>query len=397
MGARTLRVARARRHLATTVGTTLALTFLVPASAHASPATHGRAGGPQAAIGGAQLASRGLVVDPGAPALPGGLTASAWVVADLDTGAVLAARDAHGRYAPASTIKTLTATTLIPRLSPRSKVTATFDDVNVPGSKVGLVPDNAYSVGSLLRAMLVVSANDAANTLASAAGGMHKTVFLMNETARALGAWDTVARNPSGLDAAGQTSSPYDLALISRAGLRMHDFAGYVATKRSFINAPGGKRFEIYTHNKLLRNYPGAFGVKNGYTVRARASFVGAAARNGHRLVVALMHGDPYVWHDARALLDWGFAAVDRIAPVGTLVDAAPDAAPVTEDAQLPPRASAQRASSLSPAAAPRMLTRELVEVLSLVLLALLLIALRVRARRRMYFAPSRLKLPPLR
>jgi D-alanyl-D-alanine carboxypeptidase (penicillin-binding protein 5/6) len=296
------------------------------------------AGGPAAAatdgadpIGGEQLGSAGVVVDEDGPALPEGLTAASWVVADLDSGKVLAAKDPHGRYAPASTLKTLTAVTLIPVLEADRKVVPTFDDIDVEGSKVGLVERVGYPVHELFSALMMVSGNDAANVLASAAGGQEATAALMNEKARSLHALDTRAVNPHGLDAEGQVSSAYDLALIARAGMADPAFAGYAAAKKGSVSAPGSARIEMYTKNKILKSYEGGLGIKNGYTSRARASFVGAAERDGRRIVVTLMRAQPNFWPEAVKLLDWGFAAAGDVEPVGELVDAEPS---ITEQAQ---------------------------------------------------------------
>ncbi len=117
---------------------------LVALVASAGPAT--AASDEDGQIGGDRLGSPGVVVDVDAPKLPEGLTAASWLVADLDSGEVLAAKDPHGRYAPASTLKTLTAVTLIPVLEPDRKVVPTFDDINVEGSKVGLVQRVGYPV-----------------------------------------------------------------------------------------------------------------------------------------------------------------------------------------------------------------------------------------------------------
>ncbi len=277
-------------------------------------------------IGGEQLGSNGVVVDPlpGAPRLPAGITASSWLVADLGTGDVLAARAPHAKHLPASTLKILTALTLIPRLSPTTQVTVSRADVAVDGSKVGLVPNATYTVAQLFTALLVVSGNDAANALASAAGGAASTLARMNAEARQLQADDTVAKTPSGLDGPGESSSAYDLALIARAAMKLPDFRSYVRTVHAKIGAPGQRYFSIYTHNRLLTDYPGTIGVKNGYTIAAQATYVGAATRNGHTLVVTLMHGQPRFWHDAEPLLDWGFAALGKVSPVGQLVDPLP-------------------------------------------------------------------------
>ncbi len=295
---------------------------LVALVATAGPAA---AGTDVETVGGERLGGSGVVVDGDAPDLPGGITAASWLVADLDSGKVLAAKDAHGRYAPASTLKALTAVTLIPVLDPNRKVVPVFDDIDVEGSKVGLVERVGYPVHELFSALMMVSGNDAANALASAAGGPEATASLMNEKARSLHALDTRAVNPHGLDAEGQVSSAYDLALIARAGMADPDFARYAAAKRGSVSAPGTARIEMYTKNKLLKSYEGGLGIKNGYTSRARASFIGAAERDGRRLVVTLMRADPRVADEAIKLLDWGFAAAGQVDPVGRLVDPVPE------------------------------------------------------------------------
>ena len=292
---------------------------------------------PQTTVGGDLLAGRGLIAPTGGPALPATAAAS-WLVADLDTGEVLAAKDPHGRYAPASTLKTLTAETLIPKLDRRALVQPTFDDVNVEGSKVGLVDTVRYPVDELFRSMMVVSGNDAALTLATANGGLPKTVAEMNAEAQRLQANDTHAVNDNGLDAPGQTSSAYDLALIARAGMQLPDFRDYVATKRAHIRgARPGTAIAISSHDRLLWNYDGAIGIKNGFTVAARATFVGAATRGGHTLVVTLMRTNPRYWPEAASLLDWGFAAQRLgVTPVGQLVEPLDDAAQGSEAAAAP-------------------------------------------------------------
>jgi len=288
--------------------------FAVPAAAQRDVVTP---------VGGSLLKGTGVVEQPlaGAPALPTGLTSASWLVADLTTGEVLATKAPHQRYLPASTLKTLTAVTLIPRLDPNQMVKCSYHDAVVDGSKVGLVPGMSYSVKQLFTAMLVVSGNDAADALADAAGGIGKTVRLMNAEATHLQAYDTFARTPSGLDGPGESTSAYDLALIARAGLQIPDFRKYVSTVSGSMPAPHHKHFQIYTHNRLLTSYRGAIGVKNGYTVAANATYVGAATRHGHTLLVTLMHAQPYFWDEAKSLLNWGFGALGKVEPVGTLVD----------------------------------------------------------------------------
>ena len=278
-----------------------------------------------APVGGAQLASTGLVVDaPGAKPLPK-LSATSFLLADLDTGEVLAARNPHGRLRPASTLKVLTAITVLPRLTPDTVYTAQWADANAEGSRVGIVPDATYTVRQLFQGMFLVSGNDAAAALANAAGGQRQTVAGMNATAKGLGALDTTAQNPSGLDAPGQYTSAYDLALFARAGLARQDFRDYVTTVKAPF--PGKmpkkgktrKSFQIYTQDRLLLNYHGAIGVKTGWTTKARGTFVGAATRDGHTLVATVMHTKFSSWEESRALLEWGFANIAKARPVGSL------------------------------------------------------------------------------
>ena len=298
--------------------------LVIPVLMLPSPASAGTI----AAVGGELLGAKGVVVPVGAPPLPHDLTAASWLVADLDSGTVLGARDPHGRYLPASALKTLTATTLIPKLDPARLVQPTFDDVNVEGSRVGIITSVSYPVSELFTALMVVSGNDAAHALATANGGVAQTLQEMNDEAKRLQALDTHAVTVDGLDGPGQTSSAYDLALIARAGMKLPAFRHYVATKRSSVAGPGKTRIPISSHNRLLWNYDGAIGIKNGYTVAAQATFVGAATRGGRTLVVTLMRTTPRYWPEAAALLDWGFAvAQGTSAPIGTLVEPLTDSA----------------------------------------------------------------------
>jgi len=278
-----------------------------------------------ATVGGAALASTGLVLDaPGATALPK-LSAASFLLADLDTGEVLAARNPHGHLRPASTLKVLTALTLLPQLDPDSVYKARSEDANAEGSRVGVVPEATYTVHQLFQGMFLMSGNDAASALANAAGGHRETVARMSALAKSLGALDTTVRNPSGLDAPGQFSSAYDLALLGRAGLARQDFRDYVTTVRAQFpgkmpkHGKARKSFAIYTQDRLLLNYPGAIGVKTGWTTKARGTFIGAATRHGHTLVATVLHTKFSSWEESRALLSWGFANLDKARPVGSL------------------------------------------------------------------------------
>jgi D-alanyl-D-alanine carboxypeptidase (penicillin-binding protein 5/6) len=278
-------------------------------------------------VGGARLASPGLVVDlpPGVPAPPD-LPATSWLLADLGTGQVVAAKGAHLRGLPASTLKTLTLLTTLPQADPRAIVRAQADDL-VDGTRVGLEPGQPYLVHQLQQATIISSANDAATALARASGGsggVARTVAQMQAEAVRLGALDTTVRNPTGLDAADQLTSAYDLALVARAAMARPDFRALVITKRvRFPGKPVKGRvsfFEIQNHNRLLYNYVGAVGVKDGYTIKARWTEIGAATRGGRTYLLAALHRDDPSWRPEAAMLDWAFAHGAQARPVGHLV-----------------------------------------------------------------------------
>jgi D-alanyl-D-alanine carboxypeptidase (penicillin-binding protein 5/6) len=175
-----------------------------------------------------------------------------------------------------------------------------------------------------MAAMVLGSGNDAAGALARAAGGVPATLAAMDATAHGLGAFDTVAGTPSGLDVAGQSSSPYDLALVFRALLADPRTAAVLRTPRITVPPEMGRPgFEVDNQDRMLTGYPGDLGGKNGFTNAARHTFVTAAERGGRRLVVTVMGTErrPVSETDQAArLLDWGFSVGPGAEPVGRLV-----------------------------------------------------------------------------
>ncbi len=277
------------------------------------------------------LIPRGISVD---GRVPPKIQAQSWVIADAKTGEVLAAKNAHERLRPASTLKTLTADTLLPRLNLSDRYRVRWADAHVAGSAVGIVPGSRYSINQLFYGMFLPSGNDAARALASAAGSLPHTVRLMNAKAHQLGADDTHAVNPTGLDGPGQWSSAFDLAVFARAGLTNPDFRRYVSTISTSFPAEEPKKghhrksYMIYNQNPLLVDgYRGTLGVKTGYTTQAGNTFVGAVHRGGRTLIVTLMAiGEPSETA-AERLFEWGFKHADHLKPVGSLDPAVPASA----------------------------------------------------------------------
>ena len=283
------------------------------------------------AVGGERLLSRGLVLPTHAPALPASLSAQAWVLVDLDSGDVLAARDPHGRYQPASILKTLTSVTLLPLLPGKHVVTVSNAAVPTEGSAAGLVAGGKYTVDQLFSGLLLVSGNDAAAALAEAAGGYARTVSLMNATALRLGAYDTYVQTPSGLDGWAQLTSAYDMAIFLRAAVDQPRFVAYdrqPTAELPWQKINGYGPVSLVNQNaSFLTTVPGALVAKVGYTDAALQTFVGAISRHGRRLGVVLLRGQSWAtnqWQQATDLMNWGFALPTRTAPVGHLDAAAP-------------------------------------------------------------------------
>jgi serine-type D-Ala-D-Ala carboxypeptidase (penicillin-binding protein 5/6) len=309
---------------------TLSAAVLLPAQAAAGVPSQDPTPAPAPASSAAAAAPRAKakpVVDAaeGASALPKVAT-KGWVLADLDTGEILAMQDPHRPLRPASTLKLLTALTVAPRLAPDQPYRAVKADEEAEGNRVVLYNGLKYTVADLLHAALLPSANDAAQALARANGGIDVTVEQMRAEAARLGASNTTVKNPSGLDADGQFTTAFDLALIGRAAFANPEIASYLTLRSAEF--PGkkaaGKRvvYPIYNHNRTVYDgFEGSMGGKSGFTSQARRTYVGAAQRDGRRLMVSLLNIGGNTYTTAEVLLNWGFANADKLSPVGRLTE----------------------------------------------------------------------------
>ncbi|GAB2905772.1 D-alanyl-D-alanine carboxypeptidase family protein [Streptomyces mayteni] len=309
-------------------------------------------------IGGERLGRPGTQVGegPGVPELPEDLTSRSWIVADAETGDVLAAHNSHWPLAPASTLKMLFADTLLPEFERDATYRAEpehFADMGAGSSAVGIADGQTYRVEDLWHGVFLASGNDAVYALTAMNGGKEQTVAEMNDRAEELQANDTHVVNPDGYDAEGQLSSAYDLTLFARSGMQNEDFREYVSTPRAEF--PGGEpeegedreSYEIQSTNRLLvgapglDRYEGLAGVKNGYTSEAGHTFTGVAERDGRVLLVTALapeEDDPLaVYRESAALLDWGFAAEGLVEPVGELVPPLSEATEPGEDGAATP------------------------------------------------------------
>ncbi|GGV49116.1 D-alanyl-D-alanine carboxypeptidase [Streptomyces pilosus] len=313
-------------------------------------------------VGGARLGQPGTQVNlaSGVPVLPKELSARSWIVADAESGEVLAAHNAHWRLAPASTLKMLFADTLLPKWPKTTQHKVEVSDLAGVGSgssMVGIKEEETYTVHELWLGVFLRSGNDAVHVLTAMNGGVENTVRDMNAHAGELQAFDTQVVSPDGYDADGQVSSAYDLTLIARSGLQKKDFREYASTVRAKFpgetkkNKKGKKvrgSFEIQNTNRLLSGdsdvpvYQGIAGVKNGNTTNAGATFTGVAERNGKVLLVTVMNPQKdesnEVYKETARLLDWGFRTAGKVEPVGELV---------------PPKSAVQAGAQPGPSASP--------------------------------------------
>lgn len=306
---------------------------------------------PSSTVGGTTLSGCGVVAAPGSPPVPADVSGEAWLVADLDSGAVIAARDAHGRHRPASLIKVLTAMTAINELDLNQPVAGLADDAHAEGTKVGVDVDGTYTVRQLLHGLMMGSGNDAAHALTRQLGGMPTTLGKINTLAAQLGGSDTRIATPSGLDGPGMSTSAYDLALFYRYAWQNPTFSETVATRA--VDFPGhgeAPGYQLDNDNKLLDHYPGALGGKTGYTDDAGQTFVGGADHDGRRLMAVLLRASPEPtppWQQTAQLLDYGFATAPGTR-VGTLIEPDPGLAPAPAAEADAPDAAA-RAAALVP------------------------------------------------
>jgi D-alanyl-D-alanine carboxypeptidase len=226
-------------------------------------------------------------------------------VIDGDSGALLYGLDPHHRLAPASVTKIFTALVALRYSTPEQEVTVQFDPAQLSDSTLmGIQPGEKYTLEDLLYGLMLPSGNDAALAIGNFIGGsIDDFVTLMNGEATTLGLPDSHFVNPHGLDAPNHYSSAYDLAIAARYGMRHYpEFRKVVAAQTWEVQ--GTRSFTVENLNKLLGRYPGADGVKIGFTDNAGRTIVASATRNGHQVFVTVMKVGDWVSNTA-PLFDW--------------------------------------------------------------------------------------------
>jgi serine-type D-Ala-D-Ala carboxypeptidase (penicillin-binding protein 5/6) len=233
------------------------------------------------------------------------------ILVDETTGRVLWQLHPHERRHIASTTKIMTALLALQKLKPHDIVTVDKSVPRVPLVREGLRAGEQVEAWKLFYSLLLYSGNDDALALAIAAGG-DKWTFIrsMNAEAKLLGLRDTHYSTPSGVKDADNYSSAWDLAALTRVAMRNPRFRRIVKTRVEHVKWAAPTYAKIYVNNnRLLGTYPGANGVKTGYTHKSGPCLVASATRNGVSLLAVVLNSSD-MYGDATRLLNFGFAAL---------------------------------------------------------------------------------------
>ena len=227
------------------------------------------------------------------------VSASCAALMVAETGELIYGKNEHDRRSMASTTKIMTSLLAIEALTPQRKITVSADMLNIEGTSMGLLPGDTVTLEGLVYGMLLQSGNDAANVTAITLGGNVENFVSMMKT-------------PSGLDSKEHYSTAYDMALLGCTAIKNPEFAAVCSQKSAVVcygNPP--YRRTLTNHNRLLRIYDDAVGIKTGFTKKSGRCLVSAARRDGVTLVAVTLNA-PDDWNDHSKMLEYGFSVVER-------------------------------------------------------------------------------------
>lgn len=265
------------------------------------------------------------------------VTAPSAVVMEASSGQVLYEKDPHQVRSCASITKVMTLCLVMEaiddgRLSLDQTLTASAHAASMGGSDIWLEEGENMSVDDLIKATVIMSANDAAVVLAEAVSGSEEAfVSAMNQKAQELGMKDTVFQNCNGLDEEGHVTSAYDVALMSRDLMTHEKIFDYTLT---WMDSVRGGETQLVNTNKLIRTYQGITGLKTGTTSQAGSCITATAEREGLELIAVVLGADStdHRFQDAAALLDYGFANWKVVVPETPALERVPVARGMVPD-----------------------------------------------------------------
>lgn len=241
------------------------------------------------------------------------ISASSAVLLVSGSNEVLFEKSAYENRPMASTTKIMSSIIAIESGRLDEEITVTQEMTSVEGTSMGLLPNDRVSVSELVYGMLLSSGNDAANATAiTIAGSTDAFVSMMNDKAKQIGMFSTHFATPSGLDADDHYSTAYDMALLGSYAIENEQFLEICSSSSAVVdygNPPYKRR--LTNHNKLLKIYDGAIGIKTGFTKKSGRCLVSAAERDGVTLICVTLN-DADDWNDHKKLLDYGFGIVKR-------------------------------------------------------------------------------------
>ncbi len=228
-----------------------------------------------------------------------------------ETKQFLYTKNAKLRLSMASTTKIMTAVIALEKLHPDQMIEADERSVGTEGSSIYLEVGERLRAEDLVYALMLQSANDAAEALAyTISGGIDEFSLLMNQKADELGLCDTSFKNPHGLDCEEHYTSAHDLAIITAYALENPTFKKIASTYKKEIVSSHKTRI-LVNHNKLLKSYDGCIGVKTGYTKKSGRSLVSAAEKDGLTMISVTINA-PDDWRDHERMLDYGFSRLKK-------------------------------------------------------------------------------------
>lgn len=243
-----------------------------------------------------------------------GISAECAVLMEASTGNIIYQKNAEVKHLIASTTKIMTALIAIENYDIKKIVTISEKAVGVEGSSIYLSKNEKLSMEDLLYALMLESANDAAAAIAiEVAGSINNFAVMMNDKALDLGMTNTNFTNPHGLDNENHYSTAYDMAILTRYALMNNTFKTIASTHKRIIPLKGDEGSRILVnHNRMIKMYDGAIGVKTGFTKKSGRCLVSAAERDGLTLIAVTLNA-PDDWNDHKNMLNAGFNMYERI------------------------------------------------------------------------------------
>lgn len=242
------------------------------------------------------------------------ISAKSAVVICADTGEVVYSKNMNECLSMASTTKIMTAILALEYGASDKYLTVTENMVAVEGTSMGLKDGDSVSLKTLVKGMLLASGNDAANAVANIIGGDIPTfVQMMNNKAKEIGMYSTSFETPSGLDGDNHYSTAFDMAILGAYAIKNPEFRSICSAESLvvFYGSPPYRRV-LTNHNKLLKMYDGAYGIKTGFTKKSGRCLVSAVEKDGKTLVAVSLNA-PDDWNDHIKMYDYAFEKVNSV------------------------------------------------------------------------------------